>query len=333
MSIPRLHNPEEAIKKHIGVYTSVGSSPAVAAALAFAHPPPSMSQPAVAQPDRDVHYYRQRIAALVGELEHNAKEYRQAVAEFKSSGVWKEQYGTWGRTCRECIGISRQRGNELIRELTESYEEYNDKSGKPLSDTSEAHELEIRMKLPDPLADLEAQMARPVVHAGPAPRPQVEPPKAVLEAEPEPPKDKTPRDLIGYPIPAQLMERWNQRQEVQDRITAASRLRCALEEIAGKGHGNPLYGLYDWQGMIRTVGELQFHLSQCKPEVVCYECDGHFGKLKPTKGGDGIMRQCHACYDRGFLTQRDWDKYADTKLAIIKQKVEARLAKCKKNGN
>ena len=135
-------------------------------------------------------------------------------------------------------------------------------------------------------------------------------------------------DLIGFPIPPHLMERWGQRQEVQDRITAASRLRCALEEIANKGHQNPLYGLYDWQGLIRTIAQLQFHLSQCKPEVVCYECDGHFARLKPTKGGSGITRQCHACEDRGFMTRKQWDDYADTKLAIIQEKVKARLAKC-----
>ena len=157
-------------------------------------------------------------------------------------------------------------------------------------------------------------------------------PKAEAKAESKK-ADATPRDLIGYPIPAQLMERWNQRQEVQDRITAASRLRCALEEIANKGHHDPLYGLYDWQGMIRTVGHLQFHLGQCKPEIVCYECDGHFEKLKPTKGGSGITLRCHACDDRGFMTQKQWDNYAETKLAVIQEKVKARMAKCKKNGD
>jgi hypothetical protein len=66
--------------------------------------------------------------------------------------------------------------------------------------------------------------------------------------------------------------------------------------------------------------------------VVCYECDGHFSKLKPTKGGGGITRHCHACDDRGFMVQKQWADYADTKLAVIKEKIEARLAKCKGNG-
>ena len=300
---------------------------------------PAIVQPAV-QAVKDLQFYVERIATLAKAIEHNAKEYRKAVSDLKASELWKSQFKTWGRTCRECLGISRQRGNELIRELTESYEEYNEQVETPLSTTSKAHELEMRMSLPDPnapptkaerqaqldadiQAELEAQLAKPVVHAGPAP-----------ETEPEPaaaPVDTTPRDLIGFPIPKDLLPRCNQRQEVQDRITAASRLRCALEEITNKGHQNPIYGLYDWQGMIRTVGQLQFHLGQCKPEVVCYECDGDFLALKASKGGDGITRHCHLCSDRGFVTQKQWDDYSESKLAIIAKKVEARLAKCKED--
>jgi hypothetical protein len=32
------------------------------------------------------------------------------------------------------------------------------------------------------------------------------------------------------------------------------------------------------------------------------------------------------------MVQKQWTDYADTKLAVIKEKVEARLAKCKGNG-
>ena len=308
----------------------VGSTPAdtvnQAAAIAAANPPPSMSQPAY-----NLQHYITRVVQAFNTVEQDAWEYRKAVKDLKACGLWKAQFKTWGRTCRECIGISPQRGNELIRELTECYEEDNGETETPLSDTDKAHESDMRMALPpvaNPDALLDNLLPKPTSTAttptSPAPKT-----KATPAAAPEPPKDSTPRDLIGYPIPTVLMERWNQRQEVQDRITAASRLRCALEEIANKGHQNPIYGLYDWQGMIRTVGQLQFHLGQCKPEVVCYECDGNFLKLKSSKGGDGITRHCHLCSDRGFVTQRQWNDYAATKLAAIQDRVKARLERCK----
>lgn len=139
-----------------------------------------------------------------------------------------------------------------------------------------------------------------------------------------------PCDLTGFPIPDSLTKRWNQRQEVQEKITAASRLRCALEDISNKGHQDPIYGTYDWQGMIRTIGQLQFHLGQCKPEVVCYNCDGDYLALKSSKGGDGIDRHCHVCNDRGFLPKKQWEGYAESKLEVVQKRVQARLAKCRK---
>lgn len=304
----------------LSAYSSVGSTPKAPldpGTVAFVK-----GKPAITQPAKNVHYYRQRIVALVGELEHNALEYRQTVAEFKSSGVWKSEFKTWGRTCRECLGISPQRGNELIRELTESYEQDNVEIGKPLSDTDKVETLDTLNNLPDIRSELEAQIAKPAVHAGPVAEPEPE-----VAPAPKPPGPIC--DLIGFPIPAALIERWSKRQEVQDRITAASRLRCTLEEIVNRGHQNPLYGAYDWQGLIRTISQLQWHLGQCKPEVVCYECDGDFLKLKASKGGDGITRHCHGCNDRGFLTRKQWDEYADTTLEAVQKRVKARLAKCK----
>ena len=263
-------------------------------------------KPPIVQTAKDWRYYETTIT-------HMHEVEGAVLKEYKEGGSWKEHYKTWRDACVP-LGKSKRQIDRLIQEEDESRTEC---PTEPLSET--ATTLATVNELPDPF-----DLMPPTVHAGAAPRPAT--PQPVPKAEPQ---DTTPRDLIGYPIPAQLMERWNQRQEVQDRITAASRLRCALEEIANKGHRNPLYGLYDWQGLIRTISELQFHLGQCKPEVICYECDGHFSKRKPTKGGDGITWHCAACYDRGFITHKQWDDFADSKLALIQEKVEARLAKCK----
>jgi hypothetical protein len=266
-------------------------------------------------------------AYYIGRLKQHLDDFDKDLAEWKASGEWKKDYKTWGAACELALNMSQRHANRLISQSEQSGNDVSVQTGHSCPaepDSAKAHELEMRMSLPDPMADFDADLAA-TVHAGPAPMADRSP-----QAAPKAPD--VPRDLIGFPIPSVLLERWGQRQEVQDRITAASRLRCALEEIANKGHQNPLYGLYDWQGMIRTISQLQFHLGQCKPEVVCYECDGHFAKLKPTKGGGGITRHCHACDDRGFMVQKQWADYADTKLAVIKEKVEARLAKCKGNG-
>ena len=320
-----MHINPDAYCRHIG---STPKAPIDPGTVEFIKGKPAIVEPAT-KAVKDLHFYVKRIAALAEAVEHDSREYRKAVAELKASGLWKERFKTWKRTCRECLGISPQRAHVLISELTESYEQDNDETSTPIDSSARSDELETLNSLPDPLADCEpakAANAKPDSPEEPAPVP-----KANAAPAAEAKANDHSRDAIGFPIPKELMERWNQRQEVQDRITAASRLRCALEEITNKGHQNPLYGCYDWQGMIRTIGQLQFHLGQCKPEVVCYDCDGLFLAIKPTKGGSGITRHCHACDDRGFMTRKQWDDYADSKLEIVKETVAARLARCKKD--
>lgn len=291
----------------------VGSSPTdpvkQAAAKAFGNPPPSIVQPAE-QAARDWRYYE---TTIIRREEASA----DILKEYKDGGSWRVHYKTWQDACAP-LGKSRRQIDRLIQEASDIRTEMPEVIQSDIQSSSVND-------LPDPLAELEAQLAKAVVRAGPTqePEPSAAP---IFLAVPD-----VPRDLIGFPIPASLLERWNQRQEVQDKITMASKLRCALEKIAGKGHQNPLYGVYDWQGMIRTIGQLQFAFGQCKPEVVCYECDGDFTKLKASKGGDGITRHCHNCNDRGFITQSQWDKYAESKLDIIQKRVNARLAKCKED--
>ena len=277
--------------------------------------------PAIVQAAKNNAYY-------IGRLQAHLDDFDKDLSEWKTSGEWKKDYKTWRLACEVALGISKRWADKLIKR-------YNDADAPKVGttvpiepDTDKAHELETLNSLPDPLSDFEpapAAESKPAAPETPAPNANAAP---AVEAK----ATEHPRDAIGFPIPRELMERWNQRQEVQDRITAASKLRCALQEIANKGHQNPLYGCYDWQGMIRTIGQLQFHLGQCKPEVVCYDCDGLFLAIKPTKGGSGITRHCHACDDRGFMTRKQWDDYADSKLEIVKETVNARLAKCKKNG-
>jgi len=299
---PSAHIPKSNMSAYVGSTPKAPLDPGTAEFV--------KGKPPIVQAAKDWRYYESTII-------RNEQLNAALLKEYKEGGAWREHYKTWRDAC-EPLGKSRSQVNRIIQEEAEI------QNGASCATSDKVETLAKVIALPNPMADFDADLAA-TVHAGPAPMAD-----RVPQTAPKAPD--VPCDLIGFPIPSVLLERWGQRQEVQDRITAASRLRCALEEIANKGHQNPLYGLYDWQGMIRTISQLQFHLGQCKPEVVCYECDGHFSKLKPTKGGGGITRHCHACDDRGFMVQKQWADYADTKLAVIKEKVEARLAKCKGNG-
>lgn len=307
----------------------VGSTPAhtinQSAAIAAANPPPAMVQSA----QISLAQLAPEARALWKAAETSIPRLAELHVLFKQQ--WRELATTQEVACQKFYGCSLKEMRNKRYYLKSKLEVTDDSDADAL--LSKSHESEMRMSLPDPKApptkaERQAQLAADIQAEAQLKALNSPLSSAAPKAKPAP---SVPRDLIGFPIPKDLLPRWEQRQEVQDRITAASRLRCALEEITNKGHQNPIYGLYDWQGMIRTVGQLQFHLGQCKPEVVCYECDGDYLALKASKGGDGITRHCHLCSDRGFVTLKQWDDYSESKLAIIAKKVEARLAKCKED--
>ena len=237
------HIPKSNMSAYIGSPPKAPLDPGTAE---FVKGKPAIVEPAV-RVAKNVHYYQQRIAALASALEHNAKEYRKEVSEFKSSGVWKSEFKTWGRTCRECIGISPQRAHVLISELTESYEQDKDETSTPLDNSAKARELETLNALPDLMADFDADLAA-TVHAGPAPR-----------QAPDPVPERQPRDRTDNGKPIYAMPVWKELEEgcgkLINRVAAANDLSPNKEKYQRVRTG--LLTIFDeiqsWHEMTRKL--------------------------------------------------------------------------------
>lgn len=199
------------------MYTrSTPKSPLDPGTAEFVKPVAAMVQAA----EMTTEQFKSEARAAINNFEAHCARFLAVAQTFKKR--WHEFGPTQDLACSEVFGCSLHGLRQRLQRVKDKVSVSEQDDLTPEEDKKNT--LTKIADLPDPLAECEAKMAaRAQVTAGANPPPETTAPKAVPEAEPEPVKDKTPRDLIGYPIPAQLMDRWNQRQEVQDRITAASR--------------------------------------------------------------------------------------------------------------
>ena len=92
---------------------------AAEAALSFSKPPPAIVQEA----KKDCAWWEAHLERLAHSCINDAIAYRKAVKEFKQSDAWREKYNSWAIACKAVLKITPQRGNQLIRDLTENYYE------------------------------------------------------------------------------------------------------------------------------------------------------------------------------------------------------------------
>lgn len=99
------------------------------------------------------------------------------------------------------------------------------------------------------------------------------------------------RDEVGQEVPAEAMGVWNRRQEVQDLLTALSRVRSAVrrcqdsEDVLGKET--------NYSSLMAHLNQAYADLETMKPYAVCPSCHGLIG--------------CRLCSGRGLVSKFRWD--------------------------
>jgi hypothetical protein len=113
------------------------------------------------------------------------------------------------------------------------------------------------------------------------------------EAPPEPPDEPAgPRDARDIEIPELRLPLWERRQEVQDMLTALSRIRGALTKA--QTDDDILFRPVNFSSAIAAVGQARAAIEVALRRYVCPMCQG-----------DG----CHLCKDTGLLGQFAWDTF------------------------
>ncbi len=128
------------------------------------------------------------------------------------------------------------------------------------------------------------------------------PPSAPSPVPPPTPPvpSKGPVDELGRTIPPETLVYFKRSQEVQDLLTAISRVKGVLERAHDAG--DLLYGEIHWNRVLGIARELYDGVKVAKPFAVCPYCQG---KLSST---------CRACGKRGFMSEFRWTQTVPSEL-------------------
>jgi len=118
-------------------------------------------------------------------------------------------------------------------------------------------------------------------------------------------------DDMGRRIPEERVALWNRRQEVQDMLTALSRVRVALRQ-AQDGR-DLLFSDVPYSSALAHLDQAYDAVQVAKPYAVCAFCQGH---------------GCQVCGQRGLLSKFRWDtavpkEHKEAVARIITQEREA----------
>ena len=108
---------------------------------------------------------------------------------------------------------------------------------------------------------------------------------------PEPPKVL---DEVGREVPDELVPLWQRRQEVQDLMTAVSRVRSTLRRA--QEENDELYAHANFSHALATLDQGYTAIAATKPHAVCPYCHG-----------TALRANCRACRKTGFLSKFKWD--------------------------
>ena len=106
------------------------------------------------------------------------------------------------------------------------------------------------------------------------------------------PKQST-LDATGYPIPDELIETWNRRNEVLGLMKSIAGIEAALQ--GAKSQNDPLFSAIHFTDVMSHLQAAHAELKASQLYAVCSSCQGR------------ARKQCTHCKTRGFLSKLQWE--------------------------
>lgn len=130
-----------------------------------------------------------------------------------------------------------------------------------------------------------------------------------LDQPPEPASPVKVLDETGYPIPPKLHEFWNRRHEIQELMTAVSRVKTRIEK--GRAEDDVLFRPIN-QAAIDQLERTYSFLADAKPHAVCLTCQGLANDA------------CRVCKGTGLVSKFGYETRADKDARAIREKFLAK---------
>ncbi len=111
-------------------------------------------------------------------------------------------------------------------------------------------------------------------------------------AVPPPPPTRV-LDATGWPIPTQLIPLWQRTDEVQEMLTALSRVKGALR--AAQDKRDRLFAEVNFSSALSQLDQAWTDIKTAKPFAVCPTCQGQ------------LPDKCTLCKGRGLISEHRWN--------------------------
>jgi hypothetical protein len=204
-----------------------------------------------------------------------------ALAEIRDLRLYKSEYSNFADYCREKWGWERRyaynliEGAEVVRALPESV-----RNGAQIDTESAAREL-AKVGPGERVGVVQAIAAegKPVTAA------------AIKRHLPPPPAEVV--DGTGWVVPTHLIPLWRRGEEVQELLSALSKIRGTLRHAQDKE--DALFRELNHSAAQSYADQLFASLKQAKPFAVCPTCQGQ------------VPDKCMFCKGRGFVSEYLWN--------------------------
>lgn len=303
------------------------------------------TQPLSKKKESDSQRYN-RILITVNRWREDTAKAMAAIYEAHEHQIWRGKYYSWKEFCEKALGFTKRWGNEIVATLTTIKEIENISNGGKTSDviggnsvpTLEAENKEILQGLNPAqrkkLDGLEPEQKAEVFHRavelsdGESPTPKlieevrkdIEKPngKKNGNGHTEAPEKKShqgpPRDETGYLIPEEALETWKRRSEIQEHLTAISKVRTAIKH--GHDKSDPLYRAV-YQLAIDHLSRAYEAVADAKPYAVCLYCQGHWK----------LNNGCRNCHGTGLASKHTYEIKSDQGIRKVREAGMAKKSK------
>jgi hypothetical protein len=253
------------------------------------------------------------LEAVIEKGQKTFVEVGLALAEIKERRLYRRDFQTFEAYCHSRWGWTGRRANQLANAALVVQGLPQD-LGTAVPTERVAREV---AKLPP---ERREEVVRQVAAAGPVTGPAIAkhgppPSRPPVPTRPVPTRPAPPAeppavlDGIGRPIPAHLVELWDRGAEVQEYLTAISRLRGTLR-AAGEA-GDLLWADTNTTHALSHLDQAYTTIKNAIPHTLCTSCQGADPK---------VSKSCMLCKGRGLISEFKWDRAVpkETKDLILK---------------
>lgn len=152
----------------------------------------------------------------------------------------------------------------------------------------------------------------------PAPAPKVRKTKPAEPAPaPAPVAKDAEFDVMGYPLPKEIVPLFNRRNEIQELVDHLSEVKKKLSEVMNCG-GDPLYAHLTLTALIPDVEVLIYTLKTGMPSIVCPYCQGL------------NLTQCTLCRHTGLIGKFTFERQIPTEHQAMRKAQIEQIKEAKK---